>query len=131
MAPCAPVSGKVARREAFLALVRKHGRIPLLDLAAPLGVSYTTVRLLADLLEREGKVVTALDASAKRVPRSTAPRVIWIAGAAPRRIGKRPTPQPYLVRSVALSAAWPYAHTGTRPALAGGVQVIAVAGRAA
>lgn len=115
-----------ARREKFLALLRARPRSTVADLAERMALSCSTIRNLVAMFEREGKVVSELDSTARRIARSTAPKVVWLAPRRPARIGKPKIPRADGFRAGRYS---PYGPTGTPADRAGVVQCFAVVGR--
>lgn len=121
-----------AQREKFLACVRKRPRITMRELALALEISVTTVFSMLYEIEAAGEVCSTIDPKARRTPKSSPPRVVWIGARRAPRIGKPKIPRPFgFSASAAPYPARSVAPTGTHAQLAGAVQVLAIAGRLA
>ena len=119
-----------ARREEFLALVRAQPRIRVVDLAALMGLSNSTIHNLVAVFEREGKVASEIDKTARRISKSCAPKVVWLVTRRAPRIGKPKIPQGVGFRYPERELFYPYAPTGTLAPDASRVQCVAIAGQA-
>jgi predicted ArsR family transcriptional regulator len=121
-----------ARREEFLQLLRDKPRSTIHALAAKMDLSLSTIRNLVLVFERTGAVASEIDSTARRIPKSGAPKVVWLVPKRKQRIGKRPLPRVSgFAQSGSQLRGWPYAPTGTPPALSGGVQILTIEGRRA